>query len=130
MAHQAQIRIDFEAAEPVVRQIAAQIRTHIVEGTLAPGEGLPSVRRLATDLAVHFNTVAEAYRMLADEGWLDVSHGRAARVIERLAPKPTERTIGVFRDRLRHMLAEMRASGVTPARIRRELLSAMEVLDK
>jgi GntR family transcriptional regulator len=130
MAGQAQIRIDMNSPEPVVRQIAAEIRTLIVEGTLQAGEQLPSVRRLATDLAVHFNTVAEAYRMLAEEGWLDVSHGRGARVIERQAPRASERTAASFREKLRHIIAEMRASGLPAARIRRELLSAIEVLEK
>ena len=54
------------AAEPVYRQIAAQLRVLIVEGALRPGDALPPVRRVARDLAVHFNTVAEAFRMVAE----------------------------------------------------------------
>ena len=36
------------------------------------------LRHVAVELGVHFNTVAEAYRQLAAEGWLDLKHGRGA----------------------------------------------------
>jgi DNA-binding transcriptional regulator YhcF (GntR family) len=52
-------------------------------GALKPGAFLPLVRQRAIDLAVHFNPVAEAYRMLADEGWLDLKHHRGALLIAR-----------------------------------------------
>jgi GntR family transcriptional regulator len=123
-----QIRIDLGAAEPAYRQISAQLRTLIVEGRLKPGDALPPVRRLAMDLAVHFNTVAEAYRLLAEEGWLDVGHGRAAHVIERATPKVTDAAIETQRQRLRRVLAEMKASGVPPRRIRQELRALMEAM--
>lgn len=129
MVHPVQIRIDPTSVEPVVRQIAGQLRLSLVEGRLNPGDWLPSARRLATDLAVHFNTVAEAYRMLAGEGWLDVSHGRSARVISRQAPVADERTVATYREKLRHIIAEMRAFGLSNALIRQELLNAAEVLD-
>ncbi|MEZ5356167.1 MAG: GntR family transcriptional regulator [Bryobacteraceae bacterium] len=119
------IRIDPRAQAPAYRQVVDQIRTLIVEGALGPGAELPSVRRLATDLGVHFNTVAEAYRTLAEGGWLEVSHGRAARVRERSsAPKLEKQTERRFRERLRHLVAEMRAEGFTAAQIADELAAA------
>ncbi len=66
------LRIDPDSSVPLVRQIVDQLRIPLVEGSLKPGTVLPPVRRLATYLAVHFNTVAEAYRQLASEGWLDL----------------------------------------------------------
>ncbi len=124
----ATIRIDPRSPTLVYRQVVDQIRTLIVEGTLLPGSELPSVRRLAIDLGVHFNTVAEAYRTLAEDEWLDVSHGRAARVRERsAAPKPERHMEAQFRERLRHLIAEMRAGGFTPAQIARELAAASTI---
>jgi GntR family transcriptional regulator len=125
----AQIRIDLGAAEPAYRQIAAQLRTLIVEGALKPGDALPPVRVLARDLAIHFNTVAEAYRLLAEEGWLDVGHGRAARVIERATPKVTEAAIETLRHKLRQVLAEMKANGVPVSRMRQELNILLEAVE-
>jgi len=124
----AQIRVDLNAATPVNRQIVDQIRTLLVEGAVAPGDALPSVRRLAIDLGVHFNTVADAYRTLAEEGWLEISHGRGVHVRKRRAPRPDEETLASFRRRLRQLAAEMRAQGLSPSVIARELASLVEVL--
>jgi GntR family transcriptional regulator len=123
-----QIRIDLTSAIPVYRQIVDAVRTLCVEGALKPGDELPSVRRLAIDLGVHFNTVAEAYRTLAEEGWLDVSHGRSARVLARdlRRAKPDAETLDTFRLRLRQLVAEMRSRGVPRSRIEEELRAVWE----
>lgn len=126
MTHAAQIRIDLDSATPVNRQIVDYLRMILVEGAVAPDDILPSVRRLAIDLGVHFNTVADAYRTLADEGWLEISHGRGVRVRKRPVPRPDEETLVVFRRRLRQLVAEMRAQGLSPAMVARELASLME----
>jgi DNA-binding transcriptional regulator YhcF (GntR family) len=128
----AQIRIDLDSAAPVNRQIVDQLRTLLVDGVIVPDDALPSVRRLAIDLGVHFNTVADAYRTLAEEGWLEISHGRGVRVRQRQAPRPDraalEETLASFRQRLRQLVAETRAQGVSPAVVARELASLVEVL--
>ncbi|MGC9946390.1 MAG: GntR family transcriptional regulator [Bryobacteraceae bacterium] len=132
MTHAAQIRIDLDSAAPVNRQIVDQLRTLLVEGAVAPDDTLPSVRRLAIDLGVHFNTVADAYRTLADEGWLEIAHGRGVRVRKRQAPRrdreAQEETLLIFRRRLRQLAAEMRAQGLSPEIVVRELASLMEVV--
>lgn len=123
------IRIDLNSPVPAYRQIVDAIRVLLVERTLTAGVALPSVRRLAMELGVHFNTVGEAYRELANEGWLDLRHGRSAVVVDRgqRAPAPSER-VQEFRDRLHNLVAEMRAEGVPPARISAELRNLMEGL--
>jgi GntR family transcriptional regulator len=120
------IRLDPASPVPLVRQIVDQLRVHLVEGSLTPGAVLPPVRRMATDLAVHFNTVAEAYRQLASEGWLDLRQGRGATVAERKAPAPSRREITGYRQRLRELVSQMRAQGVSPARIAAELKAVAE----
>ena len=121
MSGDTQSRIDLDAATPVNRQIVDQIRTLLVEGALLPGADLPSVRRLATDLGVHFATVADAYRTLAEEGWLEISHGRSARVLERRAPAADREADDLFRRRLRQLVAEARSQGVSAKKIAGEL---------
>jgi DNA-binding transcriptional regulator YhcF (GntR family) len=125
----AKIRIDLNSPVPAYRQIVDAIRVLLVEGALTPGTPLPSVRRLAMELGVHFNTVAEAYRELAGEGWLDLRHGRGALVMDRArrAPAPPQR-LREFRGRLRNLVAQMRAEGVPPARIAAELRTLTEGL--
>ena len=123
------IRIDLDSVIPATRQIADALRVQLVEGALPPGKELPSVRRAAMELGVHFNTVAEAYRVLAAEGWLDLRHGRGARVVDREPPAAASRTdLADYRQRLRELISQMRARGVPPAKIADELRSFAEGL--
>jgi len=81
------------------------------------------------ELGVHFNTVAEAYRLLAAEGWLDLRHGRGATVVERTKPTAaTQNEVADYRQRLRELISQMRARGVSPAKIAAELRSIAEGL--
>jgi GntR family transcriptional regulator len=111
---------------PAYRQIVDQLRHHLVAGSLKPGDKLPSVRRLAIDLMVHHNTVAEAYRTLAAEGWLEVSRGKAVRVLSREAEPRTRSELRKEHDgfarRLRNLVAEMRSHGMPEDWIAKELL--------
>lgn len=116
------IRLNLDSGTPAYRQIIDALRILLVSKKLSPGTVLPSVRRLALDLGVHFNTVAEAYRTLADEGWLDLRHGRSATVLERNLPSPAKPDLlQDFRYRLRVLVAEMRAQGAPAAKLCAEL---------
>jgi len=72
------IRIDINSSKPLEEQIASALRQTLAQGTMEPGDELPSVRQLAGDLGVHFNTVARAYQRLANEGLITVRRGRSA----------------------------------------------------
>ncbi|MGC9317000.1 MAG: GntR family transcriptional regulator [Armatimonadota bacterium] len=98
------IAVDPEAPTPVYRQIVSQLRRAIASGEIAPGDPLPTVRRLADELGVNFNTVANAYRVLADEGLVETHQGRGARVIASSKARPDE---AAARDALESFLAEM-----------------------
>lgn len=115
------IRIDPDSPLPAIRQIVDALRVELVEGRLKPGDALPSVRRAAIDLGLHFNTVAEAYRQLAEEGWLELKHGRSARVAHRQQPRATRHTVQSYRQRLRELVSQMRAAGIPEDSIASEL---------
>jgi GntR family transcriptional regulator len=123
------VRIDLDSAVPAYRQIVDGMRILLVSGRLAPGAELPSVRRMAMDLGVHFNTVAEAYRTLAEEGWLDLRHGRGARVVSRDAPAASREHLEEFGHRLRALAAEMVAKGAPAAKLRSVLRTVAEELE-
>ncbi len=116
------IELHADSSVPAYRQIADGLRRHLVEGRLKPGDLLPPVRQVAMDLGVHFNTVAQAYRLLGDEGWLDLRRRRGALVMERGRPaKPDHgRTEGLMR-RLGELTAELRTAGIPQAQIARAL---------
>ena len=122
------IRIDLSSSVPAYRQIADAIRALLVNRELKPGEQLPTVRQLAIDLAVHHNTVAEAYRLLSDEGWLDLKRRRGALVLDRVAPNASARERSELRQRLRGLIAEMRTAGLPLDAIRAEFDSIAQRL--
>ena len=125
------LRIDLNSQNPVYRQIVDGLRVLLVNGDLKPGDQLPPVRRLALDLGVHFNTVAEAYRALAEAGWLDIRKRSGATVIERTVDAaPDAGTRESFQRRLREMIAEGQAHGLESTWIARDLRRVAEVLER
>ena len=76
------IQLDFRASLPIYAQIVAQVRQAIASAELKPGERLPTVRLLAADLGVNFNTVARAYRLLDRSGFVSTQQGRGTYVWE------------------------------------------------
>lgn len=64
------IRIDQNTDEPLYLQIRSQIIASIAGGELRPGDALPSVRSLASDLGINLHTVNKAYAVLRDEGYI------------------------------------------------------------
>ena len=67
------IAVDAAAAEPLYLQIRNQIVAGIATGQLEPGQSLPSVRSLASDLGINLHTVNKAYAVLRDEGYVTLS---------------------------------------------------------
>ena len=125
------IQIDLASAEPVYKQIVAALRTHLVGGRIKPGETLPPVRQLAIELGVHFNTVAEAYRMLADEGWLELKRRRGAMVLDRETPHPPQKEQRTsFAKRLNEVVAEALSQGLKPAQVASELKQLADGLQR
>lgn len=106
------VRIDLASAQPVYEQIVSGLRALLVSGEFESGEQLPTVRQLAIDLGIHHNTVAEAYRVLAEEGWLDLRRRRGAVVLDRRDPKVTPEAKQDFRKRLEELIAKAITNGV------------------
>jgi len=124
------LQIDLASELPASEQIVRGLRATLWAGQFRPGDQLPSVRQLALDLGVHHNTVAGAYRQLAEEGWLDLRRGRGATVIERPAPAPTPRAEAEFRQRLDELVVKALAEGVPGGVVVRELATVIGKLKK
>jgi GntR family transcriptional regulator len=107
------IRIDLASPVPAYRQIASALRPLLVAGAFPVGEPLPTVRQLAVQLDVHHNTVAEAYRLLADEGWLALRRRHGAIVLDRSRPSPPREARSSLVQRLRELTAEAQAAGLS-----------------
>jgi GntR family transcriptional regulator len=84
------LEIDFRSGLPIYLQIVERIRALIAAGRLKPGDQLPTVRALATELRVNFNTVARSYRILDESGIISTQQGRGTYILELPPPKITE----------------------------------------
>jgi GntR family transcriptional regulator len=67
--------IDPRSPTPLYDQIAASVRVAVAAGELAAESALPSVRQLAARLRINPATVAQAYRLLEAEGFVDIRQG-------------------------------------------------------
>jgi len=72
------VRLDVRANTPLFEQIAARLREDIQRGELAIDDQLPTVRQLAQELKINFNTVARAYRILDAEGLILSRQGQGS----------------------------------------------------
>lgn len=113
------INIDLESPLPIEEQIRRCIREAIAIGEVRPGEELPSVRQLAGDLRIHWNTVARAYRRLRDEGLLAIGRGRRAFVrTQSLAKKGDSPEVRRrVEEKVREALTEARLGGLPLAKV-------------
>src|SRR5215208_4999299 len=85
------LQIDFRSGLPIYTQIVNQVQTQIAGGILKPGDQLPTVRGLAEELRVNFNTVARAYRILDEARIISTQQGRGTYITEIPPPKVSER---------------------------------------
>jgi GntR family transcriptional regulator len=75
-------RLDQHSGVPVYRQLIDQVQAAIATGAVSVGDQLPTVRRVAVDLAINPNTVARAYREMEVRGILDTQQGTGTFVAE------------------------------------------------
>jgi GntR family transcriptional regulator len=85
------LQIDFRSGLPIYTQIVNQIQAQVVGGVLKPGDQLPTVRALAEELRVNFNTVARAYRILDEARIISTQQGRGTYITDVPPPNVSER---------------------------------------
>ncbi len=84
------LRVDRALELPMYLQICQRFKTAIEQGNLHAGDRVPAVRALATELNLARGTVEMAYRILTDEGYLQV-RGAAGTVVSPSLPRPAAR---------------------------------------
>ena len=85
------IQLDFRSGVPIYTQIVEQVKQQLVSGELKPGDQLPTVRALALELRVNFNTVARAYRLLDEAGIISTQQGRGTYILDVPPPERTDK---------------------------------------
>jgi GntR family transcriptional regulator len=85
------ITLDLRSDIPIYIQIVEQVRQLVASEKLKPGDQLPTVRALAAELRINFNTVSRAYRLLDEAGIISTQQGRGTYILEMPPPEITER---------------------------------------
>jgi GntR family transcriptional regulator len=84
------LELDFRSGIPIYLQVVDRIKEMIADGRIKPGDQLPTVRGLATELRVNFNTVARAYRILDEARIISTQQGRGTYILDEPQPETTE----------------------------------------
>jgi GntR family transcriptional regulator len=122
------IQIDLRSDLPIYLQIIEQIKHQIADESLKPGDQLPTVRALAEELRVNFNTVARSYRMLDEAGVISTQQGRGTYITEKPPPEVSE---SLRRESLTALASryarEARRLGFSSDEIKQKLQDLLEV---
>lgn len=105
------ITLNYRDSRPIYIQVKDAFRRMIITGALPANEKLPSVRELASELAINPNTIQRAYRELEAEGWICsvLGKGSFASPREGIDEKRREELYGKFDE----IVTELGYTGVT-----------------
>jgi GntR family transcriptional regulator len=109
------LEIDFRSGIPIYLQVVERIKERLAAGRLKPCDQLPTVRSLALELRVNFNTIARAYRIMDESGIISTQQGRGTYILE----MPPPEVIGSIRvkaleDLTQRYIADAERLGVSP----------------
>ena len=107
------ISLDYRDSRPLYQQVKDNLRRMMLTGLLPPDEKLPSVRSLATQLAINPNTIQRAYNELEAEGYIYSVAGKGSFVSGTADADAVRRE--TLRADVKKLLNELRYLGVTEA---------------
>jgi GntR family transcriptional regulator len=96
-----ELEVDFESGVPIYMQLVDRIKQMVASGDLHPGQQLPTMRQLAADLRINYNTVGRAYTILDQDGVISTQQGRGTFIASRLNEDQIQR---LRMDKLRSMV--------------------------
>lgn len=107
------IELDMQSELPIYTQLINQIIEGIASGKLLPGEALPSVRSMASDIGINLHTVNKAYNQLKQEDYIHVHRQKGVVVNPHGMPKADENFITRQQQQLRPVIAEAILRGLS-----------------
>lgn len=121
--------IDFHNGVAIYEQIIRQVKFAIAEGTLRPGQLLPSVRTLSRQLAINPNTINRAFQQLQADGALESLRGRGLAVRPEAASECVRARRILIAERLRAALTEALHAGFSVDEVRQITDEQLQQLD-
>lgn len=105
------IQLNYRDARPIYEQVRDGLRHLVVTGALQAGDKLPSVRALASSLAINPNTIQRAYNELEGEGYIYSVPGKGSFASANAGADEARRR--ELLGKVRELLAELRYLGVS-----------------
>ncbi len=100
------LQLDYRDPRPIYEQVKEGLKRLMVTGGLREGEKLPSVRSLASSLAINPNTIQRAYVTLEQEGYVFSVAGKGSFVARRVGVDPVKKK--ELLERLERTVEELR----------------------
>ncbi|HEY4391751.1 MAG TPA: GntR family transcriptional regulator [Paenibacillus sp.] len=115
------IQLDMQSELPIYTQLVNQIIEGIASGRLKPGEPLPSVRSLASDIGINLHTVNKAYTQLKQDGFIHVHRQKGVVINPDQMPGVTEPYKNKMRGELKPIVAEAICRGMSQEQLLQEV---------
>ena len=118
------LQLDMSGETPIYLQIRNQIILGIGRGELHPGDSLPTVRQLASDVGINAMTVNKAYALLKAEGYIEIDRRHGAMICP--IPEPPEDIDKEMKEQLALLAAQAAARGISREKFMEACAEAVE----
>ena len=118
------IMLSNSSGEPIYQQIVTQIKGHIMSGTLAAGDALPSMRLLAQQLRISVITTKRAYEDLERDGFIETVPGKGSFVASGNQELLREEQLRITEGHLIHAIESARSCSLSLAQLQ-EMLAVL-----
>lgn len=119
-----------DSSQPLYEQIITAVKTALFNGSLSPGEKLPSVRELAEFTRVNPNTISKAYSLLEKENLIVTQKGRGSFICQTLDREPNQKLISQSKEQLKKILIDLYHLGLDQKSVVAMIQSLYEQIGK
>lgn len=124
------ITIDLESEVPIYQQVRNEIVEGIASGKLQPGDALPSVRVLASDLGVNMHTVNKVYQILKQDGFIHIHRQKGVVINPNGFPPVDDSFLESIRQQLRPIISEALCRGMDEEEFHKEVKTIFHSIQK
>jgi len=111
------LTLDTASGVPIYRQIVDWVKVCVAGGSLRPGDQVPTVRQLAVDLNVNYNTVVRAYLELEHQGIVHTLRGKGTFIAQREISQDALVREAKLRELVTEFLSKAAEFGFSPSEI-------------
>ncbi len=120
------LQISAGSNEPLYAQLVNQISKAIAEGKLSPGDKLPAVRKLASELVINPNTVAKAYTFLEQAKLIVTKTGSGTYIADKNERSTDIAEVNYLNERIDNIITRAINLGLKPKDISEMFNSRLE----